>query len=149
MILVAKDTPIILFDGICNLCTGSVRFVIEHDSKRQFKFASLQSNIAKQLLKQVEEELPNLLGSVILIDEQGVWFKSGAALRIAGQLSGAWPLLKVLLLIPRPLRDWVYDFIGKRRYQWFGYTTTCWVPDTDMSERFLTDNDRLEQEGER
>ncbi|MBB1370132.1 thiol-disulfide oxidoreductase DCC family protein [Pseudoalteromonas sp. SR45-4] len=137
MSLKTKKNPILLFDGVCNLCTGSVRFVIEHDPYKKFRFASLQSTVAKNLLKQQGSEATSKLGSVVLIDDSGIWFKSTAALRTAGQLSGLWPLLQVLLIIPRPLRDWGYDFIGARRYKWFGRTNACWLPAEDISDRFL------------
>ena len=137
MSLKTKKSPILLFDGVCNLCTGSVRFVIEHDPYKKFRFASLQSTVAKNLLKQQGSEATSKLGSVVLIDDSGIWFKSTAALRTAGQLSGLWPLLQVLLIIPQPLRDWGYDFIGARRYKWFGRTNACWLPAEDISDRFL------------
>ncbi len=134
----ASNKPaIILFDGVCNLCTGSLRFVIEHDANKHFKFAALQSSVAKDKLPQRDKHLADELSSIILIDEAGVWFKSTAALRISRKLSGGWPLLQVLLLIPRPLRDALYDYIGKRRYQWFGYTQSCWLPKEDISDRFI------------
>ncbi|NHI00661.1 thiol-disulfide oxidoreductase DCC family protein [Oceanimonas sp. MB9] len=137
MISAAEQGPILLFDGVCNLCTGSVRFVIEHDPGKQFRFASLQSPVAQQLLARYGIKAAANLSSVVLIDEQGVWLRSTAVLRTAGRLSAPWPLLKVLLLVPRPLRDRVYDMIGARRYRWFGRTEHCWVPAEDVSERFL------------
>ncbi|WP_417618640.1 thiol-disulfide oxidoreductase DCC family protein [Oceanisphaera sp.] len=137
MTLAADQRPILLFDGVCNLCTGSVRFVIQRDREKRFLFASLQSSIAKELLEHNGVEPADYLGSIVLIDGNGIWLRSTAALRTAGRLSGLWPLMQVFLLVPRPLRDWVYDFVGARRYRWFGRTHTCWVPAQDVSDRFL------------
>ncbi|CAM3683254.1 thiol-disulfide oxidoreductase DCC family protein [Rheinheimera salexigens] len=129
--------PILLFDGVCNLCTGSVRFVIQRDPKKQFLFASLQSTVAKELLGLNTVKPTDYLGSIVLIDDDGIWFRSSAALRVAGRLTAGWPLLRLLLILPRPFRDWVYDFVGARRYRWFGRTEACWIPEQDVSDRFL------------
>lgn len=124
--------PIILFDGVCNLCTASVRFVIERDSRRRFRFASLQSASAERLLGERDQ-----LESMVLVADGRTYRKSTAALLIAKRLDGAWPLLAVLLAIPRPLRDWVYDWIGNRRYRMFGKRDVCWTPRPELAERFL------------
>ena len=126
------DHPVILFDGVCNLCTGSVRFVIERDSRKRFRFASLQSPVAERLLGRRED-----LESVILLQDGKTYRKSGAALRIARRLDGLWPLLAVLLIIPGFLRDAVYDWIGRRRYRMFGRREACWLPSVDLADRFL------------
>lgn len=124
--------PVILFDGVCNLCTGSVQFVIERDSAKRFRFASLQSPVAERLLGRRDE-----LESVVLFEQGRVYRKSTAALRISRRLDGAWPLLAVLLVIPKFLRDAVYDWIGRRRYRMFGKRDECWVPNAELAERFL------------
>ena len=124
--------PVILFDGVCNLCTGSVRFVIARDSRKRFRFASLQSPIAERLLGRRTD-----LDSVLLLQDGQVYRKSTAALKIMRQLDGLWPLLSVFLIVPRPLRDWVYDWIGNRRYRMFGRTNECWMPRPDLVDRFL------------
>lgn len=124
--------PVILFDGVCNLCTGSVQFVIERDSRKRFRFASLQSPTAERILGRRDE-----LESMVLYQNGEVYRKSGAALRVARRLDGLWPLLAVLLIIPRPLRDAAYDWIGRRRYRMFGRRDTCWVPGPELAERFL------------
>jgi predicted DCC family thiol-disulfide oxidoreductase YuxK len=126
------DRPVILFDGVCNLCTGSVQFVIERDSRKRFRFASLQSPVAERLLGQRDD-----LESMILVQDGKTYRKSGAALRIARQLDGLWPLLALFLVVPRFLRDAVYDWIGRRRYRMFGKRDTCWVPRPELAERFL------------
>jgi len=126
------DRPVILFDGVCNLCTGSVQFVIERDSRKQFRFASLQSPVAQRLLGRRDD-----LEAMVLVQDGEIYRKSTAALRIARRLDGPWPALAVLLVIPRFLRDAVYDWIGRRRYRMFGKRDACWVPRPELAERFL------------
>ena len=128
--------PVILFDGVCNLCTGSVRFVIERDARKQFRFASLQSPVAQKLLGAQAHD-GDRLESVVLVVGERTYRKSTAALLIARRLDGLWPLLAAFLLIPRPLRDAVYGWIGKRRYRLFGKRDACWRPQPELAERFL------------
>jgi predicted DCC family thiol-disulfide oxidoreductase YuxK len=128
--------PVILFDGVCNLCTGSVRFVIARDSRKQFRFASLQSPVAEQLLGAQGRD-GDRLESVVLVVGERTYRKSTAALLIARRLGGLWPLLAALLVIPRPLRDAVYGWIGRRRYRLFGKRDVCWQPQPELAERFL------------
>ncbi len=110
--------PIILFDGVCNLCTGVVQFVIKRDRKHKFCFAPLQSQVAADLLNfKPDNDIP--LGSMLLIENNHVYRKSTAALLISKQLDRLWPLLSVFLIVPRPFRDMIYDWIGKRRYRYF------------------------------
>jgi len=127
-----EDRPVILFDGVCNLCTGSVQFVIERDSRRQFRFASLQSAAAERLLGSRDQ-----LESMVLVAGGKVYRKSTAALLIARRLDGLWPLLAAFLVIPKFLRDAVYDWIGSRRYRMFGKRDVCWTPKPELAERFL------------
>jgi predicted DCC family thiol-disulfide oxidoreductase YuxK len=128
--------PVILFDGVCNLCTGSVRFVIERDARKQFRFASLQSPVAEKLLGAQARD-GDRLESVVLVVGERIYRKSTAALLVARRLDGLWPLLSALLVIPRPLRDAVYDWIGRRRYRMFGKRDVCWKPQPELAERFL------------
>lgn len=128
----AADGPVILFDGVCNLCTASVRFVIARDRRRRFRFASLQSPVAQKLLG-----APSPLDSVVLVMDGATYRKSTAALLIARRLDGLWPLLAVFLVIPRFVRDAVYDWVGNRRYRLFGRTDACWTPGPELAGRFL------------
>ncbi len=131
-----RDRPIILFDGVCNLCTASVRFVIERDSRKKFRFAPLQSPTARELLRARGRD-PGTLESMLLVLDGRVHRKSTAALQIARRLDGLWPLLYGLIAVPRPLRDALYDWIGRRRYRWFGRRESCWTPQDDLADRFL------------
>ena len=132
----ASDQAIILFDGVCNLCNGAVNFVIDHDPDAYFRFGALQSDAAQPILAKhgLEEKA---LDSIVLIEGGRVFRKSTAALRIARHLTGAWPLLYALLVIPRPLRDVVYDWIATNRYDWFGKRDQCRIPTPDLQARFL------------
>lgn len=131
------DRRLILFDGVCNLCERSVQLVIRNDRAENFRFASLQSPRAAGILRQHQYDGEEL-GSVLLIEQGRLYRKSRAALRIARQMDGTWPLLFYLFYwIPPFLADPVYDFIGRRRYRWFGMKESCWIPDESLRNRFL------------
>ena len=127
---------IILFDGVCNLCNGAVNFVIKRDSGNVFKFASLQEKQGVLLLKMHAVDTQKL-DSIVLIENEKVYVKSSAALRIARKMSNLWPLFFVLLIIPSFIRDGVYDFIAKNRYKWFGKKEQCMIPTPGSREKFL------------
>jgi predicted DCC family thiol-disulfide oxidoreductase YuxK len=128
--------PIVLFDGVCNLCSASVQFILRRDSGARFRFASLQSAAGQELLARLGIDSQGI-DSVVVI-EGDRWFKeSDAALRVAWHLGGPWRLLTVLRLIPRPLRDRAYRLIARNRYRWFGKKETCWLPTPELQGRFL------------
>jgi predicted DCC family thiol-disulfide oxidoreductase YuxK len=128
--------PIVLFDGVCNLCNGSVQFILQRDPAGRFRFASLQSDHGQRLLTERGLD-PKALDSVVVIDGDRLYRESDAALRIAGDLKGAWKALTVFRVIPRPLRDWAYRLIARNRYRWFGKSETCWLPTPELRSRFL------------
>jgi predicted DCC family thiol-disulfide oxidoreductase YuxK len=128
--------PVILFDGVCNLCNGFVQFVIARDPAARFQFAALQSDSARRLLARVDG-LGQVPDSVVLVDRGRVYTRSSAALRIARGLPFPWSLARALIVVPRPLRDWVYDRVARHRYRWFGRKDTCMVPTPDLRARFL------------
>lgn len=131
--------PIILFDGVCNLCESTVHFVVRRDKERQFHFAPLQSAAAQELLASHQYVSDNL-SSVLLIIDDHLYRRSRAALQIVRRLDGAWPLLYyVFFWIPKFIADPVYDFIGNRRYKWFGMKSECWLPNGDLRQRFIDD----------
>ena len=133
---VPADHPVIFFDGVCNLCTGSVQFVIRHDPSRKFRFASLQSEIGQSVLS--EHHLPaESFGSFLLYDQGRLYTKSTAALRVCKQLSGGWKLLSVFLIVPPFIRNAVYDLIARNRYRWFGKKEACWLPTPELKSLFL------------
>ncbi|QGH35605.1 DUF393 domain-containing protein [Gracilibacillus salitolerans] len=126
---------IILFDGICNFCSSSVQFIIKRDPDLKFQFASLQSNEGKQLL--IEHQISTDMDSMVLIEKGCVYTKSTAALRIAKELNGAYQLLLVFLVIPKPVRDIFYTILAKNRYRWFGKKEQCMIPKPEDKQRFL------------
>lgn len=128
---------VILFDGVCNLCNSAVQFVIKHDTEGKFKFAALQSDYAKEALKNNPLDLASL-SSIVLIDEGEVYTKSTAALRIAKYLNKGLPLLHHFIILPEFIRDGVYDMIAKNRYKWFGQQDSCMIPTPDLKSRFLS-----------
>ncbi len=127
---------IVLFDGVCNLCNSSVRWIIARDRQEVHRFASLQSEAGRRALREAgaPEALPD---SIVLIDQVGVHTRSTAALRIARRLGFPWRLAVVGWVIPRFLRDWLYDFIARNRYAWFGRRESCMLPTPDLRRRFL------------
>jgi len=129
-------TPVILFDGVCNLCNGAVQFVIERDRAARFRFAALQSAAAAPLLGDAAsgQALPD---SIVLVEDGRVFTRSTAALRIARGLKFPWSAAYWLIAIPRPLRDWVYDLVARNRYNWFGRRDICMVPTPALRARFL------------
>jgi len=132
----AQFDKVIVFDGICNFCNASVDFVIRHDPKGKFKFGTLQSEPAQEILSRLQLRRDDY--ETFLLLEQGQAFtKSTAALKIAKQLPGLCPLLGMFLIVPRPIRDWVYDFFARRRYRWMGKRDVCRAPTPAERERFI------------
>ncbi|MCK8485850.1 thiol-disulfide oxidoreductase DCC family protein [Paenibacillus sp. MBLB2552] len=129
---------VILFDGVCHLCQGAVKFIIKRDSAGRFRFASLQSQAGIRLLQAAGARV-EALDSVVLIEHGISYTRSAAALRIARGLRYLWPLLYALIIVPRGLRDAAYQFVAKHRYRWFGKDETCLVPTRELKERFLED----------
>ena len=131
--------PLVLFDGVCNLCNSSVQWIIERDKERRFDFASLQSDAARRELDKVlgAEEIDALPDSIVLVDSDGVHTRSAAALRIARGLGSPYPLLALGFVLPRLIRDAVYDMVARNRYRWFGRRDTCMTPTPGVAERFL------------
>ena len=125
---------IILFDGVCNLCNGAVNFVIKRDTGNVFKFTPLQEKQGVLLLKTHAVDTQKL-DSIVLIENEKVYVKSSAALRIARKMSNLWPLFFVLLIIPSFIRDGVYDFIAKNRYKWFGKKEQCMIPTPGLKRK--------------
>ncbi|MDR5590300.1 thiol-disulfide oxidoreductase DCC family protein [Christiangramia sp. SM2212] len=132
-----ENKKIVLFDGVCNLCNDAIQRIIKHDKKDVFRFASLQSEIGKKLLK--ERGLnPEELDSIIMIDPGVAYYrKSTAALEISREMSGGYSLLKNFLFLPEGLRDGVYDFIANNRYKWFGKKEQCMIPTPELRSKFL------------
>ena len=132
--------PIVLFDGVCNLCAGAVRFIIRRDRRGRFRFAALQSDVGRRILTAARIETPGPgepPQSLILFARGKAYRSSTAALLILAGLGRAWPFVAAFLVIPAPLRNLVYRFVARNRYRWFGRKTVCEIPQTDEGWRFL------------
>lgn len=130
---------LVLFDGVCNLCESTVQFIIRHDAEKIFQFVSLQSTAAQVILARHDYAFDEL-SSVLLLSDRKLYRKSRAALQILRHLGGLWPTLYyVLFWVPAFVADPLYDFIGNRRYRWFGMKAECWIPDDDLRSRFIED----------
>lgn len=125
----------VLFDGVCNFCSGWVKFIVKRDPNGYFRFASLQSDIASTLLK--ERQLDVSLDSIVLLEGDQHYTESTAILRICKHLKGFWRFLSILWFIPKPLRDWGYRWFAKNRYRFFGKQESCLLPTPELRERFL------------
>ncbi len=130
-----KTNHIIFFDGVCNLCSGAVKFILKRDRKHYFKFAPLQSAVAKECLGKLG--FNNSLETIVLFQNGKIFVKSDAALEVARKMDFPWPLFYVFKIIPTPIRNWVYGFVSRNRYQWFGKSDECMLPTPEISKRFV------------
>ena len=131
------QSPVILFDGVCNLCCGWVQFLIRHDKKSKFRFASIQSAIGQSMLNSVGIS-NKILESVVYLKGSVYFRESSAVLEILNDIGGIWKLFSVFKLIPKPIRDGIYRFIARKRNRYFGKRTTCYLPTPENQKRFLT-----------
>ena len=134
--VVRVRAPLILFDGVCNLCNAWVRFVIRRDPTGVFRFAAQQSPVGRAM---IEDRMKGAaqLSSVILIEDHAIYTESEAILQILTHLGPPWSWIALLRIIPRPARDACYRFIVRHRYQWFGRTEVCQIPSADVRSRFV------------
>jgi len=130
-----NDKPVILFDGVCNLCNSSVQFILKRDTEKKFLFASLQSVYGQKLLQQFSLPVDNF-NSFILYQDGKIFSKSTGALKMFSQLGG-WKWVKIFWIVPKFIRDAVYNLVANNRYKWFGKKEACWVPTPDLKTRFL------------
>ena len=127
---------VIVFDGVCNFCNAFVNFVLERDSQGLFKFGTLQSQPAQYILAQLHLATQDY-ETFLLLENGEVFTKSTAAIKILRCLPGLWSWLYAFIIIPRPLRDLVYSFIARHRYQWMGKSDSCRVPTSKERARFI------------
>jgi len=134
--MTTQNKKIILFDGVCNLCNGSVVFIIKRDKKDVFRFAAIQSDEGQELIQKYNIDTSKV-DSILLLDGETYYAKSTAALKIARHLKGGYPLLYGFMILPRFLRNWVYDIIARNRYKWFGKKESCMIPTPELKAKFL------------
>ena len=127
---------IVLFDGVCNLCSGTVQFILKRDRAKKFVFASLQGEKGQALLQQYGLSV-NEFHSFVFIEDGKAYTRSTGALRVFRKLGGVWKLLYGFIIVPRFIRDAVYNTIARNRYKWYGKKEECWVPTAELRERFL------------
>lgn len=127
---------IVVFDAHCLLCSGSVQFLLRHDRLRRLRFATIQSDVGRDLLEQagIDAIAPE---SFVLVDGSRTWTETAAVLRVADALGWPWRLAWIAWLIPYPLRDAIYRWIARNRYRWFGRREVCFMPDPDDADRFI------------
>lgn len=128
--------PVLLFDGVCNLCNRWVTFVIDRDPQARIVFAPLQSDAARKLLTDHGRD-PADMDTVVLIDDGRAYERSEAVLQLVSYLSGPVRLLRLGRILPDKQRDALYDFVARRRYRWFGRRGECRVPEPGDADRFL------------
>ena len=128
--------PVLLFDGVCNVCNEYVQFILKRDSKGFFRFASLQSDAGKAILRKYN--LPtDTIDTVVMIENQIAYTRSDVGIRMTRYMGGLWPLLYGLIIIPKAIRDAIYNWIAKNRYKWFGKKESCMIPNPKWRDRFL------------
>jgi len=132
----SDDHPVLLFDGTCNLCNGSIQFLIPRDPEATLRFAPLQSELGHRVREATGLSTDDL-ETVVLVDDGMAYTKSDAAIRVAEQLGGIYRLASLGRIVPRRIRNRLYDFVATHRYDWFGQKDQCMIPDDDVSDRFI------------
>ncbi|SDS42735.1 Predicted thiol-disulfide oxidoreductase YuxK, DCC family [Formosa sp. Hel1_31_208] len=132
-----KNKQLILFDGVCNLCNSSVQYVIRHDKNDHFMFAPLQSSIGQQIIENYKIDTQKTDSILVYSELHGLSTKSTAALNVAKQLGFPRNLLAIFIIVPAFIRNWVYDFIAKNRYKWYGKKDECMIPTPELKSKFL------------
>ena len=132
------NSPVVLFDGLCNFCNGAVNFIIKRDKKPVLKFASLQSRVAAGLLER-RPLLVKDINSFVFIENNCIYTRSTAILKVCRYLSGLWPLMYGFIIVPQFLRDAIYNLVSKNRYDWFGKKEECMKPTEAIRARFLNE----------
>lgn len=131
---------VVLFDGVCNLCNNAVDFIITRDSKDKFKVGALQDKVTQKLLEDYKIN-KDYIDSLVFIHKDSVFYKSRAALEIARNLGGLWPMMYSFIIVPPVIRDPIYDWIARNRYKWFGKKETCRLPTDKERNKFLKELD--------
>jgi predicted DCC family thiol-disulfide oxidoreductase YuxK len=132
-----KHKKIILFDGICNLCNGAVQFIIKHDKKDIFRFVALQSEMGKEICNYIGVDQSKIDSIILYNPGIAYYYKSSAVLEIGEDLGGIYSLASVLKIFPEKLRNHIYDYIAKNRYNWYGKKESCMIPTPELKNKFL------------
>lgn len=132
-----KDKKIILFDGVCNLCNSSVQFVIKHDKKDIFRFVALQSELGQKIINHIGMATSDIDSSILYEPGKGHYYKSDAAFKILKNISGIHKVLLVFSILPKSILDATYDYVARKRYEWFGKKESCMIPTPELKAKFL------------
>ena len=135
--LIPKNKKLILFDGVCNLCNSSVQYIINHDKHDIFLFAPLQGETGQKIISYFNIDTSKTDSIILYSEENGIDYKSTAALKIATKIGFPQNLLSAFLIVPAFIRNWVYDFIARNRYKWYGKKDECMIPTPDLKSKFL------------
>ena len=133
---IPTDKPILLFDGVCNLCNNSVQFIIKQDPKARIRYAALQSEVGQAILQHAGKDTQDL-NTAILYENGKIYDRSSVGLRTARYMNGLWPLAYAFILLPKGFRDYIYNWIARNRYRWFGKQEHCMMPTPELQSRFL------------
>jgi predicted DCC family thiol-disulfide oxidoreductase YuxK len=129
---------VVIFDGVCKLCTHSVAFILRHEAAPALRFAPMQSPAGRHLMEQFGID-PTQMKTFVVIADGRAYLRSDAAIRISRFFRGAWRWLGIVKIVPRPIRDYVYDVVARNRYRWFGRHDACIVPTPELQARFLAE----------
>lgn len=132
-----KGKQLILFDGVCNLCNSSIQYVIKHDKKNRFMFTALQGDVGQQVLEKYQIDTSKTDSILLYSEINGLSTKSSAALNIAKHLGFPRNLMAIFFIVPTGIRNWVYDFVAKNRYKWYGKKDACMIPTPELKQKFL------------
>ena len=137
MIELPTKKPLVLFDGVCNLCNASVKYIIKHDKKDVFRFTALQSEVGQKIVKEFNIDTIKTDSIILYSEKKEIYYKSTAALKIASHLGFPLNLLIVFFIVPPCIRNWVYNYIAKNRYVWYGKRETCMIPTPELRKKFI------------
>lgn len=132
-----KNQKLILFDGVCNLCNASVQYVIKHDKNDVFRYTALQSEVGQAIIKTFNIDTSKTDSILLYSPENTISYKSTAALKIASKLGFPRNLMAFFLIVPAFIRNWVYDYIARNRYKWYGKRDECMIPTPELKSKFL------------
>ncbi|RXM48929.1 thiol-disulfide oxidoreductase DCC family protein [Flavobacterium sp. YO12] len=133
----AENKKIILFDGVCNLCSNAVQFVIKHDKKDTFRFVALQSDLGKEICTYIGVDQTKIDSIIMYNPGVAYYYKSDAVIEIAEDLGGLYSLMAIFKILPEKLRNYIYDYIAANRYKWYGKKESCMIPTPELKAKFL------------
>lgn len=137
MLNIPKDKKIILFDGICNLCNSAVQMIIKHDTKDIFRFVALQSDLGQKIIQHLGIDVQKIDSIILYQPGFAYYFKSEAALEIAKNLGGIFYFATLFSILPTSFNNYIYDYIAKNRYKWYGKKEACLIPTKAIQAKFL------------